>query len=394
MSELKHQGILSSLAPLAAVKPRRFRWLSFVAAVGLALLILCPFPEARAASRLKDIVDFEGVRDNMLVGYGLVVGLNGTGDSLTNSPFTEASLVGMLERLGINTRGTSMKTKNVAAVMVTATLPAFAGQGSRLDVVVSTLGDAKSLQGGTLLVTPLLGADGEVYAVAQGSVATGFTAQGQGASVTKGVPTAGRIANGAIVEREINFRLADLASMRLALRNPDFTTARRIADAINRHLKLQAAEAVDSSTVRMLVPDARRHDIVGLMTEIEQLEVEPDQIARVVVDEQSGVIVMGENVRINTVAIAQGNLTIRINESPQVSQPAPLSQGGTTVTVPRTDINVEAGEGNKMAIFKTGVSLQEVVQSLNALGIGPRDMIAILQSIKAAGALQAELEVI
>ncbi len=382
------------LPPLLTARRRRIRQLSFLAAIGLALLILTPLPTAQAASRLKDVVDFEGVRDNMLIGYGLVVGLNGTGDSLSNSPFTETSLVGMLERLGVNTRGTSMKTKNVAAVMVTATLPAFTAQGSRVDVTVSTLGDAKSLMGGTLLVTPLLGADGEVYAVAQGSVATGgFSAQGQGTSVTKGVPTAGRIASGAIVEREINFRLTDLGSMRLSLRNPDFTTARRVAEAINKHLKLQAAEAVDSATVRLLVPDARRHNVVGLMTEIEQLQVTPDQVARVVIDEQSGVIVMGEKVRINTVAIAQGNLTIRINETPQVSQPAPLSEGGQTTVVPRTDININEGEGNKLAMLDTGVSLHEVVQSLNALGIGPRDMITILQSIKASGALQADLEV-
>jgi flagellar P-ring protein FlgI len=386
--------VFSHLAPLLAVKWCRVRQLSLLAAIGLALLILNPFHVAKASSRLKDVIDFEGVRDNMLVGYGLVVGLNGSGDSLTNSPFTETSLVGMLERLGINTRGASMKTKNVAAVMVTSTLPAFSAQGSRVDVMVSTLGDAKSLQGGTLLVTPLLGADGEVYAVAQGSVASGFSASGQGSSVTKGVPTSGRIANGAIVEREVNFRLVDLGSMRLSLRNPDFTTARRIADAINHHLRIQAAEAVDPSTVRLLVPDGRRNDVVGLMTEIEQLQVEPDQVARVVIDEQSGVIVMGESVRINTVAVAQGSLTIRINETPQVSQPAPLSQGGTTQVVPRTDINVNEGEGNKMALLDKGVNLQDIVQSLNALGIGPRDMITILQSIKAAGALQADLEVI
>ncbi len=366
----------------------------FLAASILALLILPSFP-AQATSRLKDVVDFEGVRDNMLIGYGLVVGLNGTGDGLSNSPFTGASLVGMLERLGVNTRGTSMKTKNVAAVMVTATLPPFTAQGGRVDVAVSTLGDAKSLTGGTLLVTPLLGADGEVYAVAQGPVAVGgFNASGDSASVTKGVPTAGRISNGAIIEREIPFRLADLGSLRLGLRNPDFTTAKRIADAINQDLRTQAAVAVDPATVRVLVPDARRHDIVGLMTQIEQIRVQPDQVARVVVDEQSGIIVMGENVRINTVAIAQGNLTIRITETPQVSQPAPLSEGGTTTTVPRTDIEVDEGDGKKLGLLKEGVSLQELVQGLNALGIGPRDMITILQSIKAAGALQAELDVI
>lgn len=386
-------SILFILSLLLAAKWCRACQHPLLAAIGMALLILSPI-SADAASRLKDVVMVEGVRDNMLVGYGLVVGLNGTGDSLTNSPFTEKSLIGMLERLGINTRGTSMKTKNVAAVMVTATLPPFAAQGTNVDVTVSTLGDAKSLLGGTLLVTPLLGADGEVYAVSQGSVATGgFSAEGAASSISKGVPTSGRIANGAIVEREIGFRLSDLGSLRLSLRNPDFTTARRVADAINKHMKVTSAEAVDSSTVRMLVPDERRNDIVGLVTEIEQLTVVPDQVARVVIDEQSGVIVMGENVRINTVAIAQGSLTIRINETPQVSQPSPLSEGGETVVVPRTELDVTE-DGSKLALLPTGVSLQDLVQSLNALGIGPRDMITILQSIKAAGALQADLEVI
>lgn len=389
----KHTSSYPSVPPQPVAKWGRARRFTLLAAIGLSLLILSPF-EAVAASRVKDIVDFEGVRDNMLVGYGLVVGLNGTGDSLTNSPFTESSLVGMLERLGINTRGTTMKTKNVAAVMVTATLPAFASQGSRIDVTISTLGDAKSLEGGTLLVTPLLGADGEVYAVSQGSVAIGgFTASGAASTVTKGIPTSGRIANGAIVEKEINFRLADLGSVRFSLRNPDFTTAQRIAETINKYLKVRAAEAVDGSTVRMLVPDERRNDMVGLMTEVEQLQVTPDEVARVVIDEHSGIIVMGENVRINTVAIAQGNLTIRISETPQVSQPTPFSTGGQTAVVPRTDVAVNENDGNKLAMLQTGVSLQEVVQSLNALGIGPRDMISILQAIKAAGALQADLEV-
>jgi flagellar P-ring protein precursor FlgI len=365
------------------------------AVVGLAFLIFVPF-QAHAASRLKDLAGFEGVRDNVLVGYGLVVGLNGTGDTLTNSPFTERSLIGMLERLGINESSdfNTIKTKNIAAVMVTATLPPFSAQGAHIDVNIGTMGDAKSLQGGLLLVTPLQGADGEVYAVAQGTISSGFSASGQsGSNVTKGVPTSGRIVNGAIVEREINFHLADMTNMRLSLRNPDFTTAKRIADAINRHTKTPA-EAVDSATVRIRVPVERKNDIVGLMTEIEQLTVEPDQLAKVVIDEQSGVIVMGENVRINTVAIAQGNLTIRISETPQVSQPNALSTGGTTQVVPRSELSVDEGKDNKLAMLKTGVSLQELVQSLNALGIGPRDMISILQSIKAAGALQADMELL
>ncbi|HYH39706.1 MAG TPA: flagellar basal body P-ring protein FlgI, partial [Azospirillum sp.] len=320
--------------------------------------------------------------------------LNGTGDSLNNSPFTEQSLIGMLERMGVNTRGTNLRTKNVAAVMVTATLPAYAAQGTRIDVTVSAMGDAKSLLGGTLLVTPLMGADGEVYAVGQGPIAvSGFSATGQGASVTRGVPTSGRIASGALVEREIQFALAELPVLRLSLRNPDFTTAQRVALVINQQLRGNMAQATDPSSVLLTVPPARRGDVVGLVTEIEQLRVTPDQVARVVVDEKSGVIVMGENVRISTVAIAQGNLTIRITETPQVSQPGPFSQGQTTV-VPRTDIQVDDQSQNRLAVMNSGVTLQELVQSLNALGVGPRDMISILQSIKAAGALQAEIEVI
>lgn len=351
-------------------------------------------PALAASARIKDIVDVEGVRDNMLIGYGLVVGLNGTGDSLNNSPFTEQSLTGMLERMGVNTRGTNLRTKNVAAVMVTATLGAYAAQGTRIDVTVSAMGDSKSLLGGTLLVTPMMGADGEVYAVAQGPIAvSGFTAQGQGASVTRGVPTSGRISSGAIVEREIQFSLAELPVLRLSLRNPDFTTAQRVATAINIQLRGNRAQATDPASVLINVPDSRRGDVVGLVTEIEQLRITPDQVARVVVDEKSGVIVMGENVRISTVAIAQGNLTIRITETPQVSQPGPFSQGQTAV-VPRTDIQVDEQSNNRLAVMNSGVTLQELVQSLNALGVGPRDMIAILQSIKAAGALQAEIEVI
>ncbi|NBX73077.1 MAG: flagellar basal body P-ring protein FlgI [Alphaproteobacteria bacterium] len=349
---------------------------------------------AHAQTRIKDIADIEGVRDNMLVGYGLVVGLNGTGDNMASSPFTQKSLVGMLERLGVNTRGDDLKTKNVAAVMVTATLPAFSSQGGKLDVTVSTLGDAKSLLGGTLLVTPLLGADGEVYAVAQGPLAVGgFSAEGEGQTVSKGVPTSGRISNGAIVERVIDFRLADMPDMKFILKNPDFTTAQRMAAAINKKLGADVADALDNASVRFVVPANRRGDVVSLLTDIEQIAVVPDQIAKVVVDEQSGVIVMGENVRISTVAIAQGNLTIRVTETPQVSQPSPFSEGGNTEIVERTQVDATE-DGGKMAVLSQGVSLQDLVQSLNALGVSPRDMITILQSIKAAGALQADLEII
>ena len=348
---------------------------------------------AAAFSRIKDVADIEGVRENMLVGYGLVVGLNGTGDSLRNVAFTLQSLQSMLERLGVNTRGANLSTGNVAAVMVTASLPAFATQGSHIDVTVSALGDAKSLQGGTLLVTPLLAADGNIYAVSQGQIAiSGFTAQGQGETVTRGVPTSGRISSGAIVEREIHFDLASMKSLRLALRNPDLTTAQRVAESINTFIGTPTAVPSDPATIRVDLPQGYQGGIVRLLTDIEQLRVEPDLPARVVVDEASGIIVMGSDVRVSTVAIAQGNLTIRITEMPQVSQPEPFSQGQTTVT-PQTQIQINDQHDRKLAVVRSGVSLQQLVNGLNALGVGPRDMIAILQAIKAAGALQAEIQV-
>ncbi|MCW8836414.1 MAG: flagellar basal body P-ring protein FlgI [Rhodospirillales bacterium] len=350
--------------------------------------------EAQSSSRIKDIADFEGIRDNMLIGYGLVVGLNGTGDSLEDGHFTKQSLLSMLERLGVKPTMDGLDSKNTAAVMVTASLPPFARQGTRIDVTISALGDSDSLMGGTLLVTPLVGADGEVYAVSQGQVAVGgFSAGGQGQTVTKGVPTSGRIANGGIVEREVGFEIGSMETIKIALRNPDLTTARRMAEAINAYLGSASAISSDPGTVQLRVPANYRANVVGLMTDIEQLRILPDQIARVIIDEQSGVIVMGENVRISTVAIAQGNLTIRITETPQVSQPGPFAEVGQTTTVPRTDIAVDEGKDKRLAVVDTGVSLQELVNGLNALGIGPRDMITILQAIKASGALQAEIEV-
>jgi flagellar P-ring protein precursor FlgI len=380
---------------------RRLKLLSRAAmarlcALALAVTLFAPV-DASARSRIKDIADFEGVRQNMLIGYGLVIGLNGTGDTINNSPFTQQSLIGMLERLGVNTRdiAATLRTRNVAAVMVTATLPGFSRSGTRIDVTAGALGDATSLLGGTLLVTPMLGADGEVYAVAQGPVAvSGFSATGAAASVTKGTPTAGRIANGAIVERELGFQLTAMKSINVALRNPDLTTARRIAQAVNTFIGAPIARPLDPGTVLLTVPPARENDIVGLMTDIEQLLVEPDQLAKVVIDERSGTIVMGENVRISTVAIAQGNLTIRVTETPQVSQPNPFSATGVTTVVPRTDIEVEENAQRRLAVLPASVTLQELVNGLNALGIGPRDMIAILQAIKAAGALQADIEVL
>jgi flagellar P-ring protein precursor FlgI len=368
------------------------RGLAAIAAASmLALALALACLPAGAASRIKDLANIEGVRQNQLIGYGLVVGLNKTGDFLNNIPFTKQSLQAMLERLGVNIRGLTVNTGNVAAVMVTANLPAFATQGTAIDVTVSALGDAKSLQGGTLLVTPLLGADGNVYAVAQGSIAiAGFQFEGDAAKIVRGVPTVGRISNGGIIEREIEFALNRLPNVRLALRNPDLTTATRVAAAINDFIGAPTAEPLDPATVQIVVPPPYKGNVVQLLTEVEQLQIEPDLGAKIVIDERSGVIVMGRDVRVSTVAVAQGNLTVTISESPQVSQPAPFSRGRTRV-VPRTRIGVQE-EGRKLALVREGVSLQQLVDGLNALGIGPRDMIAILQAIKAAGAIQADIE--
>jgi flagellar P-ring protein precursor FlgI len=357
----------------------------------LAASLLSVLP-ANATSRIKDLANIEGVRQNQLVGYGLVVGLNGTGDTLNNIPFTKQSLQAMLERMGVNIRGATIRTGNVAAVMVTGNLPAFGTQGTRIDVTVSALGDAKNLQGGTLLVTPLLGADGNVYAVAQGSLAIGgFQAEGAAASITRGVPTVGRIANGAIIEREIEFALNRLPNVRLALRNADFTTAKRIAAAVNDYLGAKAAEPIDPSTVQLSIPGEFKGNVVAFLTEIEQLQVEPDLAAKIIIDERSGIIVMGRDVRVATVAVAQGNLTVSITEAPQVSQPNAFARGRTVVT-PRTSVGVSE-DGRKLGLVKEGVSLQQLVDGLNGLGIGPRDLIGILQAIKAAGAIQADIEV-
>jgi len=375
-----------------AARVRRMGARVTLALVAALLLAAGPTAPAFAQVRIKDIADIEGVRDNQIVGYGLVVGLPGTGDRLRTAIFTRQSLVGMLERLGVNTRDQEARldTRNVAAVMVTANLPAFARPGSRLDIAVSSLGDATNLTGGTLLVTPLLGADGEVYAVAQGAVATGaIAARGAGASVQRGVPTSARISSGAVVEREVPFELAGRDRIRLSLRNPDLTTAQRMAAAINRAAGTGSATATDPRTVVLLTGG---RDIARLLTDIEQLRVEPDQAARVIIEEASGTIVMGANVRVSTVAIAQGNLTIRVTETPQVSQPSPRS-GGETVVVPRTAIDVDDQRERRLGILPRSVTLEDLVRGLNSLGVGPRDMITILQTIKAAGALQAELEV-
>ncbi len=358
------------------------------------MVLFAATTETGATSRIKDIVSIEGIRDNQLIGYGLVVGLNGTGDTLRNTPYTEQSLVAMLERLGVNTKGQDLRPENVAAVMVTANLPAFSRQGTRIDVSVSSMGDAGDLKGGTLIATPLMGADGEVYAVAQGAVAVaGFNVQGEAASVVQGVPTSGRIANGGIVEREIPFELTDMNSVKLSLRNPDLTTATRIAEAINGHLKNNMARPLDPSTVQLDRPIGYDLALIDILTGIEQLSIVPDQKARVVIDERTGIIVMGSEVRINSVAIAQGNLTISISETPQVSQPGAFAQGGQTQVVNRTGIEIDDQSDRKLTVLSPSVTLQELVDGLNSLGVGPRDMISILQAVKAAGAMQAEIQV-
>ena len=351
--------------------------------------------EARADARIKDIVSFEGVRENMLMGYGLVVGLNGTGDKLKNNAFTEQSLIAFLERQGVNTRGTELKTKNVAAVTVTAKLPPFARNGSKIDVTVSAMGDAKDLMGGTLLATPLYGADGEVYAVAQGAISIGgFKAEGGGTTITKGVPTAGFISNGAVVEKEIEFALNSLPELKVALHNPDVSTAQNIANTINERIGPGVATVTDPGTIVLTVPAVYHNSATQLLADIEKLSVVTDQAAKIIIDEASGTIVMGENVQIDTVAVAQGNLIVKIETRPQVSQPNPLAPIGaqTVVTAPADVTAEEAGPGKKMAVMERKATLRDLVAGLNALGVGPRDLITILQTIKSAGALQADIQ--
>lgn len=357
------------------------------------LLLLLPSLSVAAPIRIKDLVEFDGVRGNDLVGYGLVVGLNGTGDGIRNAPFTEEIMANILERLGVNVTGEQFRPKNVAAVMVTAALPPFARAGAKIDVTVSAIGDAKSLLGGTLIMTPLNAADGEIYAVAQGAViAGGVSAQGQAASVVQGVPTSGTIPSGAHVEREIGFDLDSLSDVRLALRTPDFTTAARIEKAINREFGSRIAAMEDSGTVSVSIANANMRSAAHVLERLENLTVEPEQRARVVVDQRSGTIVMGEDVRISRVAVSQGNLTLRVQEAPIAVQPNPFARG-ETVVVPRTEASIEEGAGLKMAEVGETSSLSDVVAGLNALGVSPRDMIDILKSINAAGALHAEFVV-
>ena len=359
----------------------------------LALLLALALPVAAAATpiRIKDLVEVDGVRGNDLLGYGLVVGLNGTGDGLRNSPFTEDLMANLLERLGVNVTGEQFRARNVAAVMVTATLPPFARAGARIDVTVSAIGDAKSLLGGTLVMTPLNGADGAIYAVAQGAVlAGGIAATGEAGGVVQGVPTAGAIPLGARVEREVPFDFTALRTVRLALRTPDFTTATRIERAINAEFGRSVAAMLDAGTVMLDIAGMRMASPAHAIGRIENLRITPETRARVVVDQRSGTIVMGADVRIGRVAVAQGNLTLRVEEEPIVVQPNPFAPG-ETVVVPRTRAEIEAAPGTGLAELAPGTTLSELVAGLNALGVAPRDMIDILKTISAAGALHAEL---
>lgn len=371
------------------------RWcLSFLFLLAAGCAMLGNVPARATEVRIKDLVNIEGVRGNDLVGYGLVVGLNGTGDGIRNAPFTEETMSNILERLGVNVTGEQFRPKNVAAVFVTGTLPPFSRAGSRIDVTVSTIGDAKSVRGGTLILTPLSGADGQIYAVAQGPViAGGASAEGKAARVTSGVPTSGSIPAGARVERETGFEFDSLTIIRLALRNPDFTTAIRIEQAINREVGHAAATAIDSGTVEIDRAQTGKARLAHLMSRLEAIEVTPAQKARVVVDQRSGTIVLGDDVRISRVAVSQGNLTVRVQETPKAVQPNPFSSGGESLVVPRTDASLTKEPGIGLAEVSGETSLSELISGLNALGVAPQDLIDILKSIKAAGALHAEFVV-
>jgi flagellar P-ring protein FlgI len=359
----------------------------------VALILCLAAFGAQGGVRIKDISSIQGVRDNQLLGYGLVVGLQNTGDTLLNSTFTQQSLESMLDRMGINVRGTSMRTRNVAAVLVTADVPPYVTPGTRIDVTVSSLGDATSLMGGTLVLTSLNGLDGRTYAIAQGQVAvSGYSAEGQAESVTENVPTAGRISNGALIEREVPGDLQDIGSLTFELNNPDFATAARVADAINafaqRHYGRLVARQRDQRSIDIEAPD--NINKARFIAELGELDVVPDMPARVVMDARSGAVVISQDVQISTVAVTYGNITVRVTETPQVSQPAPFSQG-KTVVVPNTQINVDQPGGNIAIVH--GTSLRVLVAGLNQIGLKPSGIIAILQAIKAAGALQADLVV-
>jgi flagellar P-ring protein precursor FlgI len=393
-----------------------------VSLAGILTIMMLLVPVSAEGARLKDIASFKGVRANQLVGYGLVVGLNGTGDSSTNVEFTVRSIANMLERmLGVHIdrdQIDQIKLKNVAAVMVTASIPPFSRIGNRIDVLISSIGDAKSLLGGTLLMTPLKGIDQQVYGLAAGPVVTGglSVSGASGSSVQKNIPTVGLITKGATVEKEIPMNLDSKKELPLYLFNPDFTTAERVKEAINRSLNGPYAKCEDPGTIRITVPEYYRGNVAEWIASVERLEVTPDAVAKVILNERTGTIVLGENVRISTVAVAHGNLSIQIKEKLNVSQPLPfapppprgaptlavppgegtgaiVAPGGSTVVTPDSSISVKE-DGTALIMLPSGVNLGEVVKALNAIGATQRDLISILQSIKAVGALQADLEII
>ncbi len=362
------------------------------AMIGLFVVIGLGWHGVAGAVRLKDISEVNGVRMNQLIGYGLVVGLDGSGDG-KKATFTVQSMASMLEKMGVTVDQKDIQVKNVAAVMVTAKLPPFAKRGNRIDVLVSSIGDADNLQGGTLMLTPLKGVDGKIYAVAQGPVNTGgFSAGGTAASVAKNFPTVGQVPSGAIIEREVANDFGDRSTLMFSLHNPDFTTAVRVVDTINARFAAPVARAEDAGTIEIRVPDQYLGDTVPLLASLGELEVAPDNDAKVVINERTGTVVMGDQVRISTIAIAHGNLSIVVRENVNVSQPLPFSDG-QTVAAPSTQVSLQE-DANQLMVIPKGVSIGEVVNALNALGVTPRDLIAIFQAIKAAGALQADLEVI
>ena len=360
--------------------------------IGLLFVIGLGWHGVAGAARLKDIAEINGVRMNQLVGYGLVVGLDGSGDG-KKTTFTVQSLASMLEKMGVTVDQKDIKVKNVAAVMVTAKLPPFAKRGNRIDVLVSSIGDANNLQGGTLMLTPLKGIDGKIYAVAQGPVNTGgFGAGGTGSTVVKNFPTVGRVLSGAIIEREVPNDFKDSDRLLFSLHNPDVNTAARVVEVINTQFAEPVARAEDPGTIEITIPDRYMGNTIPLLASLSTLEVQPDNDAKVVINERTGTVVMGEQVRISTIAIAHGNLSIVVKENVDVSQPLPFSDGRTVVS-PNTQVNVQE-DNNQLVVVPNGVSIGDVVNALNALGVSPRDLIAIFQAIKAAGALQADLEVI
>ncbi len=358
--------------------------------MAVLVILLCLSADAHAV-RIKEIISIQGVRQNQLVGYGLVVGLNGTGDG-DKAKFTIQSLVSMLEKMGMTVNPIDIKVKNIAAVMITADMPPFSRSGTRMDVSVSSIGDAKDLQGGTLLFTPLKAADGQTYAIAQGAISTGgFSAKGAGASAQKNFPTVGRVVGGALIEKEVPTSFRNKESLMLTLNHPDFTTATRVAESINVAFSSSIARTSDSASIEVRVPPKYVDNVVGFVTVIEALGVTPDVESKVVVNERTGTVVIGENVRISKVAIAHGNLSIQIKESADVSQPLPFSQGQTVAT-PNTNLVVKEDKA-PIFLMEAGASIGEIVRALNALGVTPRDLISIFQALQAAGALQAKLEI-